>query len=54
MASDDMTGQLNPEVVQHVTYEGLWPADRPFPLTPLEAWYVLQGWAPSRVATSLG
>lgn len=26
-------------------YEGIWPAGRPFPLTPLEAWYVLQGCA---------
>ena len=21
-----------------------WPTDKPFPLTPLEAWYVMQGW----------
>ena len=23
----------------------VWPKDRPFPLTPMEAWYVLQGYA---------
>ena len=23
----------------------VWPSDKPFPLTPLEAWYVLQGWS---------
>ena len=22
----------------------IWAAGKPFPLTPLEAWYVLQGW----------
>lgn len=22
-----------------------WPADQPFPLTPLECWYIMQGWA---------
>ena len=21
-----------------------WPADQPFPLTPLECWYLMQGW----------
>ena len=43
-AGVDMTGQPDPEVVRRVAYEGFWPADQPFPLTPLEAWYVLQGW----------
>ena len=23
----------------------VWPTDEPFPLTPMEAWYILQGWA---------
>ena len=27
-----------------VQYGRLWPSDQPFPLTPLEAWYVRQGW----------
>ena len=22
----------------------VWPPDKPFPLTPLEAWYVMRGW----------
>lgn len=44
MASDNTTEQPNPEVVRRVAYDGVWPADKPFPLTPLEAWYVMQGW----------
>jgi hypothetical protein len=34
----------HPEVQRWVEYE-TWPAEKPFPLTPLEAWYVLQGYA---------
>ena len=34
----------HPEVVRRMSYMSVWPANRPFPLTPLEAWYVLQGW----------
>lgn len=34
----------HPEVERRVEYP-VWPAGKPFPLTPLEAWYVLQGWA---------
>lgn len=26
-------------------YDGNWPSDKPFPLTPLEAWWLLQGYA---------
>ena len=38
-----------PEITQHpevVRYAAgpVWPADKPFPLTPLEAWYVMRGW----------
>jgi hypothetical protein len=33
----------HPEVVRWVEYVSSWPADKLFPLTPLEAWYVLQG-----------
>ena len=33
-----------PEVDAEVVYP-VWPRDRPFPLTPLEAWHVLQGYA---------
>ncbi len=34
----------HPEVVRWLDYEAPWPADTPFPLTPLEAWYVMQGY----------
>jgi hypothetical protein len=34
----------HPEVVRWLEYEMPWPADKPFPLTPLEAWYVMQGY----------
>jgi len=33
----------NPEVERKIGYP-VWPEGKPFPLTPLEAWYV-QGWA---------
>jgi hypothetical protein len=34
----------HPEVVRWLDHEAHWPADKPFPLTPLEAWYVMQGY----------
>ncbi len=34
----------HPEVERRVSYLDIWPSDQPFPLTPLEAWYLLQGW----------
>jgi hypothetical protein len=34
----------HPEVVRRISYTDIWPADEPFPLNPLEAWYLLQGW----------
>ena len=34
----------DPEVVRWIAYEP-WPENEPFPLTPLEAWYVLKGYA---------
>ncbi len=37
MASDDTTGRPDPKVVRRMTYENLWPADKPLPLTPMEA-----------------
>lgn len=43
-AGVDMVGQPDPEVVRRVAYEDVWSADKPFPLTPMEAWYVMQGW----------
>ena len=33
----------DPEVVRCAA-STVWPADKPFPLTPLEAWYVMRGW----------
>ena len=44
MAEDGTRGQPHPEVRRRIAYENVWPSDKPFPLTPLEAWYVLQGW----------
>lgn len=34
----------DPEVERKAGYP-VWPESKPFPLTSLEAWYVLQGWA---------
>ncbi len=33
----------HPEVVRRKV-RSVWPPDKPFPLTPLEAWYVMRGW----------
>ena len=33
----------HPEVVRWIERPSLWPTHKPFPLTPLEAWYLLQG-----------
>ena len=33
----------HPEVVRRKAGP-VWPPDKPFPLTPLEAWYVMRGW----------
>jgi len=43
MAETDENERRHPEVLRKKRYPA-WPADKPFPLTPLEAWYVLQGW----------
>lgn len=43
MAQDGRRGRPHPDVERRTAYENVWPADEPFPLTPLEAWYVLQG-----------
>lgn len=54
MAEDGTRGQKHPEVRRRIAYENVRPAGKPFPLTPLEAWYVLQGWkvAPAGSITS--
>ena len=39
-----MSDEVDPEVIRKVGYGYQWPEDQPFPLTPLEAWYVLRGW----------
>jgi hypothetical protein len=45
---------VDDDALRRVTLEGnveaqqiypVWDPATPFPLTPLEAWYVLQGWA---------
>ena len=33
----------HPEVMRYKV-GSVWPPDKPFPLTPLEAWYVMRGW----------
>ena len=51
---DDQSREIirapHPEVVRWVEYLP-WPADKPFPLTPLEAWYVMQGYTVKPAAT---
>jgi hypothetical protein len=44
MAEPGPVEQRHPEVVRRAAYDGIWRVDEPFPLTPLEAWYVTQGW----------
>jgi hypothetical protein len=43
MAETD-PADADPEVVRRVAYDFVWTADKPFPLTPPEAWCLLQGW----------
>jgi len=38
-------GPEHPEVARREEYANFWPEEEPFPLTPMEAWYLLQGWA---------
>lgn len=42
MSSD--AGEGEPKVDFRVEYQP-WPADKAFPLTPQEAWYVMRGYA---------
>ena len=44
MAESRESAHPHPEVIRKERYP-TWPEDQPFPLTPIEAWYVLQGWA---------
>lgn len=44
MAAAEDNGPEHPEVVRRVVCGGIWPVGKPFPLTPLEACYVMQGW----------
>ena len=39
-----MARNLPAEIDARIEYP-VWPDDKPFPLTPLEAWYVMQGYA---------
>ncbi len=42
MAETDDTEPAHPEVVRRRT-KLTWPPEKPFPLSQLEAWYVMQG-----------
>ena len=37
--------EQHPEVERYAFAGATWPSDRPFPLTPTECWFILQGWA---------
>ena len=44
-AMDRIMRDMQPEAVDYRTFNGTWPHDKEFPLTPLEAWYILKGYA---------
>lgn len=44
MAETDDVRLLHPEVVRRAEHGGVWPVEAPFPLMPLETWFVAQGW----------
>lgn len=57
MVSDEVSGTeaaSDPEVVRRIGYDNVWPADQLFPLTPLGAWYILQGWEVAPAAGMTG
>jgi len=45
MAYNERPANCPDEVDALETYGGNWPSDQPFPFTPLEAWWILQGYA---------
>ena len=55
MEDDIPVKHPHPEVKRReIDIGGLWPVDQPFPLTPLEAWYLLQGWEMAPAAGTAG
>jgi hypothetical protein len=44
-AMDRIMRDMQPEAVDFRTYYETWPHDKKFPLTPLEAWYIMKGHA---------
>ena len=45
MAETDDGGPAYPKVVRRAVNGCIWPAGTTFPLTSIEAWFVLQSWA---------
>ena len=45
MAHNERPDGCPDEIDAKEQYGGNWPSDKPFPLTPMEAWYVLQGYS---------
>jgi hypothetical protein len=45
MGVNGMSNGASDERVDRRRDSMVWPADRPFPLTPQEAWWVMQGYA---------
>ena len=44
-AMDRIMRDLQPEAIDYRTFYETWPHDKEFPLTPMEAWYILRGYA---------
>ena len=44
-AMDRIMRDMQPEAVDYRTFYEAWPHDKDFPLTPLEAWYIMKGYA---------
>ena len=44
-AMERIMRDLEPESVDYRTFDETWPHDKEFPLTPLEAWHILKGYA---------
>jgi hypothetical protein len=44
-AMDRIMRDLQPEAIDHRTVYETWPRDKKFPLTPIEAWYIMKGYA---------
>jgi len=40
-----MSDRASDERVDRRREDAVWPTDRPFPLTPMAAWWIMQGYA---------